>query len=92
MNREDSAIVARVEAALEEDAAVARRAHELAPHQAAEAHDEVEAVAVSRALRGGAEGEEVPTGDEGDRDHFRNSEDPLIKQFLTGSLDGPMKV
>lgn len=29
---------------------------------------------------------------EGDRDFFRNSEDALIKQFLTGSLDGPMKV
>jgi phospholipid/cholesterol/gamma-HCH transport system ATP-binding protein len=29
---------------------------------------------------------------EGDKDFFRNSEDPLIQQFLTGSLDGPMKV
>lgn len=30
--------------------------------------------------------------DEGDRHHFENSEDPLVRQFLTGSLDGPMKV
>ncbi len=29
---------------------------------------------------------------EGDADYFRNSTDPLIKQFITGSLDGPMKV
>lgn len=30
--------------------------------------------------------------EEGDRDHFKNSKDALIHQFLTGSLDGPMKV
>lgn len=29
---------------------------------------------------------------EGTPDYFRNSDDALIRQFLTGSLDGPMKV
>lgn len=29
---------------------------------------------------------------EGTPDDFRNSDDPLIRQFLAGSLDGPMKV
>ena len=29
---------------------------------------------------------------EGDRDYFKSNDDPLIRQFLTGSLDGPMKV
>lgn len=29
---------------------------------------------------------------EGDKDYFRNNDDPLIRQFLAGSLDGPMKV
>jgi phospholipid/cholesterol/gamma-HCH transport system ATP-binding protein len=29
---------------------------------------------------------------EGDPDYFRNSTDPLIRQFITGSLEGPMKV
>ncbi len=29
---------------------------------------------------------------EGTADFFRNHDDPLVKQFLTGSLDGPMKV
>jgi phospholipid/cholesterol/gamma-HCH transport system ATP-binding protein len=30
--------------------------------------------------------------DQGNPEHFRASEDALIKQFLAGSLDGPMKV
>lgn len=30
--------------------------------------------------------------DQGTKDYFRASEDPLVKQFLAGSLDGPMKV
>lgn len=30
--------------------------------------------------------------EEGTKEHFENSDDPLIKQFLAGSLDGPMKV
>ncbi len=29
---------------------------------------------------------------EGTPDYFRSSTDPLVRQFLTGSLDGPMKV
>ena len=29
---------------------------------------------------------------QGSPDYFRTSDDPLIRQFLTGSLDGPMKV
>ncbi len=29
---------------------------------------------------------------EGDPDYFRTSTDPLVRQFLAGSLDGPMKV
>lgn len=29
---------------------------------------------------------------QGDRDYFRNNPDPLVQQFLTGSLDGPMTV
>jgi phospholipid/cholesterol/gamma-HCH transport system ATP-binding protein len=29
---------------------------------------------------------------EGPPDYFSQSDDPLVKQFLTGSLDGPMKV
>jgi len=29
---------------------------------------------------------------EGTPEYFKNSEDPLIRQFLAGSLDGPMKV
>lgn len=29
---------------------------------------------------------------EGDKAYFRESDDPLIRQFLAGSLDGPMKV
>ena len=30
--------------------------------------------------------------DEGDPDYFKTHTDPLIRQFVTGSLDGPMKV
>ena len=29
---------------------------------------------------------------EGTPDYFRDSSDPLIRQFMSGSLDGPMKV
>ena len=29
---------------------------------------------------------------EGDRESFRSIEDPLVQQFVTGSLDGPMTV
>ncbi len=29
---------------------------------------------------------------EGDRDWFQQSDDPFVRQFLAGSLDGPMKV
>jgi phospholipid/cholesterol/gamma-HCH transport system ATP-binding protein len=29
---------------------------------------------------------------QGDADYFRSSEDPLVQQFVTGSLEGPMQV
>jgi phospholipid/cholesterol/gamma-HCH transport system ATP-binding protein len=30
--------------------------------------------------------------DEGTREHFAASDDPLVRQFIAGSLEGPMKV